>query len=77
MNELKIKYRWQGKGINTKCYDENGNCIVACKKEYFRPLEVETLLGDARKAKKELGWKPKTNIKTLVREMINSELQSF
>jgi GDPmannose 4,6-dehydratase len=77
LNELKIKYRWQGKGINTKCYDENGNCIVACKKEYFRPLEVETLLGDARKAKKELGWKPKTNIKTLVREMINSELQSF
>ena len=75
LNELKIKYQWKGKGINTKCYDENGNCIVACKKEYFRPLEVDTLLGDSRKARKELNWQPKTNIKILVKEMINSELQ--
>jgi GDPmannose 4,6-dehydratase len=75
LNELKIKYQWRGKGINTKCYDEKGNCIVACKKEYFRPLEVDTLLGDSRKARKELNWQPKTNIKILVKEMINSELQ--
>jgi GDPmannose 4,6-dehydratase len=74
LNELKIKYQWRGKGNNTKCYDENGNCIVACKKEYFRPLEVDTLLGDSRKARKELNWQPKTNIKILVKEMINSEL---
>ena len=75
LNELKIKYQWRGKGIDTKCYDEKGNCIVACKKEYFRPLEVDTLLGDSRKARKELNWQPKTNIKTLVKEMINSELE--
>jgi GDPmannose 4,6-dehydratase len=44
--ELNIKYYWKGKGINQKCYDEKGNCIIECDKEYFRPLEVDTLLGD-------------------------------
>ena len=53
----------------------DGNCIVKCDKEYFRPLEVDTLLGDASKAKKELNWKPKTDIKTLVKEMVSSELK--
>ena len=77
LNELKIRYRWKGQGINTKCYDEKGNCIVACKNAYFRPLEVDTLLGDSRKARKELGWKPKTTIKTLVKEMIQSEMKFF
>ena len=77
LNELKIRYRWKGQGINTKCYDEKGNCIVACKNAYFRPLEVDTLLGDSRKARKELGWKPKTTITTLVKEMIQSEMKFF
>ena len=77
LKELGIKHKWTGKGINTKCYDEKGNCIIACKKEYFRPLEVDTLLGDASKAKKQLNWKPKTNIKQLVKEMIDSELQKL
>ena len=77
LNELKIKYRWKGKGIKTKCYDEKGNCIVACKNAYFRPLEVDTLLGDSKKARKELGWKPKTNISNLVKEMIQSEMKNF
>ncbi len=77
LKELKIKHKWSGKGINTKCYDNKGNCIISCKKEYFRPLEVDTLLGDASKAKKELGWKPKTNIKELVKEMINAELKKL
>jgi len=77
LNQLKIKHRWEGKGINTKCYDIKGNCIVSCKKEYFRPLEVDTLLGDSSKARKELKWKPKTNIKLLVKEMIVSELKKL
>jgi GDPmannose 4,6-dehydratase len=77
LNQLKIKHRWEGKGINTKCYDIKGNCIISCKKEYFRPLEVDTLLGDSSKARKELQWKPKTNIKLLVKEMIVSELKKF
>ena len=77
LEELGIKHKWIGNGIKTKCYDEKGNCIISCKKEYFRPLEVDTLLGDASKAKKQLNWKPKTNIKKLVKEMIDSELQKL
>ncbi|MDC0851204.1 GDP-mannose 4,6-dehydratase [Candidatus Pelagibacter sp.] len=75
LKELKIKSYWKGKGINTKCYDENGRCIIECEKLYYRPLEVDTLLGDSKKARKELNWKPKYNIKTLVKEMVKSELR--
>ena len=75
LNELKIKYFWKGKGINSKCYDHTGKCIVECDKEYYRPLEVDTLLGDSRKARKELNWRPKTNINGLVKEMVNNELK--
>ena len=74
LKELNIKHSWKGKGINTKCFDDKGNCIIRCDKNYYRPLEVDTLLGNAKKARKELKWKPKTNIKSLVKEMINSEL---
>ena len=77
LNELKIKFKWKGKDFNTKCYDKKGNCIVACSKEYFRPLEVDTLLGDARKAKKELKWTPKIKIKSLVKDMVSVELSRF
>ena len=77
LNELKIKYLWKGEGINSKCYDHTGRCIVECDKEYYRPLEVDTLLGDSRKAQKELNWKPKTNINGLVKEMINHELKNI
>ena len=74
LKELGIKYLWKGKGINSKCYDLKGNCIIECDEEYYRPLEVDTLLGNATKAKKELKWVPKTNIKMLVKEMVSSEL---
>ena len=75
LNELKIKYLWKGKGINSKCYNHKGGCIVECDKEYYRPLEVDTLLGDSSKARKELNWRPKTNINGLVKEMVNNELK--
>ena len=75
LNELKIKYYWKGKGINSKCYDHKGKCIIECDKEYYRPLEVDTLLGDSRKARKELNWKPKININGLVKEMVSSEFK--
>jgi GDPmannose 4,6-dehydratase len=77
LKELQLKHYWKGKGINCKCYDENGEVIVECDKEYFRPLEVDTLLGDSRKAFKELKWKPKLSIKDLVKDMVNSELTNF
>ena len=75
LKELNVKFVWKGKGIKSKCFDSKGNCIIECDKEYYRPLEVDTLLGDSRKARKELNWKPKINIKTLVKEMVNSELK--
>ena len=77
LNELNIRYVWKGKGINEKCFDLSGKCIVACDKEYFRPLEVDTLLGSSKKAKKELNWKPKTSIKNLVKEMVNFDLKKL
>ena len=77
LKELNIKYYWKGKGINEKCYDDKGNCIIECDKEYFRPLEVDTLLGDSSKARKELNWKPKYNISKLVKEMVITELKNL
>ncbi len=74
LKELKIKFIWKGKGIKSKCYDQNKNkCIIECDKKYFRPLEVDTLLGDAKKAKKELNWQPKYKIDELVKEMVYFE----
>ena len=77
LKELEVRHYWKGLGLNSKCYDLDGNCIVKCDKEYFRPLEVDTLLGDARKAKRELNWKPTTNIKKLVKEMVSVELKNL
>ena len=74
LKELKIKYYWKGKGIKSKCYDEFGKCIIECDKEYFRPLEVDTLLGNSKKARKQLKWKPKISTKQLVKEMVQGEL---
>ncbi len=75
LKELKIDFKWKGKGINEKCFDTDNNCIVACDKEYFRPLEVDTLLGNSQKAYRELNWKPKTQINDLVKEMVNYDLK--
>jgi len=77
LKELKIKFNWKGKGKNTKCLDMNGNVIVECDKSYYRPLEVDTLLGDARKARKELNWKNKIDIKGLVKDMIDFEIKNI
>ena len=75
--QLKMKLTWKGKGINTKAYDEKGNCIIECHKKYFRPTEVDILLGNANKARKKLKWKPKTNLDALVKEMVNEDLKSL
>jgi len=77
LNQLGIKYYWKGSGIKKKCFDIKGKCIVECDKEYFRPLEVDTLLGDSSKARKELNWKPKIKIKMLVKEMVEAELSKL
>ena len=75
--QLGMKIIWKGKGIKEKGYDEKGTPIIECDKNYFRPLDVDTLLGDARKAKKKLKWKPTTKINSLIAEMIEAEYQSF
>ncbi len=74
---LDIKIKWTGKGINTKGYDQKGNCIIECDKRYFRPTEVDTLLGDASKAYKLLKWKPKISFKNLIKEMVETDLKSL
>ena len=71
--ELKMKINWKGKGINEKGY-YNNKIIIQCDKKYFRPLEVDTLLGDASKARKELKWKPRFNLKTLIQNMIREDV---
>ncbi len=76
-NELDIKIDWQGQGVEEKGYSqETGKCIVAVDPRYFRPTEVETLLGDPSKAKNKLGWEPKIRFDELVAEMVREDLQA-
>jgi GDPmannose 4,6-dehydratase len=75
--QMNIKIRWKGVGVNEKGYDDKGRAIIVCNKKYFRPAEVDSLIGDAAKARKILQWKPKININSLIKEMIDFEKQSF
>ena len=73
--ELKLKIKWRGKGLNEKAYNENNQPIIECNKKYFRPLDVDTLRGDFSKARKLLKWRPKHDIKSLIKDMISYELR--
>ena len=73
--ELGVSVRWQGQGVDEKGYDESGRCIVAVDSRYFRPTEVETLLGDASKARAKLGWTPRVKFQELVSEMAREDLR--
>ena len=73
--ELEMKIIWKGKGINEKGY-YNNKIVIQCDKKYLRPLEVDTLLGDASKARKELKWKARFNLKTLIQDMIKEEIDN-
>ena len=66
---------WKGKGVDEKGYDEAGRCIVVIDPRYFRPTEVDSLLGDATKAHEKLGWKPKISFHELVAEMVEKDLE--
>ena len=68
--KLNLKIVWRGKDFKEKGLDKNGKIIIECDKKYFRPLDVNTLLGDATKARRKLKWKPKENIHSLIEEMI-------
>jgi len=73
--ELSIQICWRGFGIDEKGYDTNGKCIVAIDSRYFRPTEVETLLGDPSKARQKLGWTPKISFNELVAEMVRDDFR--
>jgi GDPmannose 4,6-dehydratase len=73
---LGLKLKWRGRGINEKAYNEKGKIIIECDKKYYRPTEVSSLLGNAAKARKELKWKPKYNLKELIQDMINHSLKT-
>lgn len=74
-DHLGKKIRWEGEGVDEKGYDEeSGKLIVAVDPRYFRPTEVETLLGDPSKAKEKLGWEPKITLEEMVHEMMEHDL---
>lgn len=72
---LDIQLEWRGKGLLERGYDEKGQCIIAIDPDYFRPTEVDTLQGDASKAKQKLGWSPKISFDELVEEMVQVDLR--
>ena len=74
--ELGMSVRWEGEGVNEKGFDAEGKCFVEVDPRYFRPAEVETLLGDASKARDRLGWVAQTSFAELVREMAQEDLKS-
>ncbi len=69
-NELGLRITFKGEGVAEKGYDDNGRVVVAVDPRYFRPTEVETLLGDPTKARTKLGWTPRTKFEDLVAEMV-------
>ncbi len=75
-SKLNMTIRWEGVGLEEKGYDSLGKCIVSVDPRYFRPSEVETLLGDSTKARTKLGWVPKISFDQLVAEMVTQDLMA-
>jgi GDPmannose 4,6-dehydratase len=69
-----LPIRWEGQGLEEKGYSTDGHCVISVDPGYFRPTEVETLLGDASKAREKLGWSPKTSFAALVAEMADADM---
>ncbi len=74
--EIGLRISWRGRGLEEKGIDPHGRCIVAVDPRYFRPAEVDTLVGDASKARAKLGWRPKTTFREIVAEMVACDLQA-
>jgi GDPmannose 4,6-dehydratase len=73
--ELGMKLTWRGQGADEEAFNERGQRVVAVDPHYYRPAEVETLVGDASKARAKLGWEPKVNFRGLVAEMVAEDLK--
>ena len=74
--KLGLGIKWSGKGLDEKAVNEKGKQVVAVDPRYFRPAEVETLLGDPSKARRKLGWSAKVSFEQLVEEMVTDDLKS-
>ena len=74
--ELGMEVKWKGSGVDERGFDSSGKCIVQVDPRYFRPTEVETLLGDAGKSREKLGWSPKVSFEELVAEMVREDLKA-
>jgi GDPmannose 4,6-dehydratase len=74
--EIGMRIQWKGSGVDEKGLDENGKCVVAVDPRYFRPTEVETLLGDPTKAREKLGWTPRIRFTELVAEMMRDDMKA-
>ena len=76
--KLGFQINWIGEGLNTKCVNsENGEPIVEIKEEFFRPSEVDLLIGDSTKAKVDLKWTPKISLEELCGEMVDYDSKNF
>lgn len=77
-NEVGIKMKWEGTGVDEKGINaETGDILIEIDPNYFRPTEVDLLIGDASKAFNNLGWKPKHNLQDLVKDMVQSDMNLF
>ena len=74
--QLDINIIWKGEGLNEKGFSDTGQCIIAIDSRYFRPTEVESLLGDPTKARQKLGWVPRITFKELVAEMVQEDFRA-
>lgn len=75
--EVGVSIEWKGEGAGEKGYDaSNGRCLVEVDPRYFRPTEVELLIGDPTKAQKQLGWKHETSVEALCAEMVREDLKA-
>jgi GDPmannose 4,6-dehydratase len=74
--DVGIRLTWRGEGLDEKGYDaETGRCLVEVDARYFRPTEVDQLIGDASKARAKLDWKPEISVRDLCREMVRADLE--
>jgi GDPmannose 4,6-dehydratase len=71
-----LKLAWRGRGVDEKAYDQSGRCIAEVDPRYFRPTEVDSLLGDATKARAKLGWTPRIGFAELVAEMMARDVEA-
>ena len=75
--EIALPITWKGTGVDEKGYDDQGRCVVAVDPRYFRPTEVDFLLGDPRKAQARLGWRHTTTFPELVADMVASDIRAL